>query len=160
MRMKSGTGIKAELIAGGSEPAAILTIEVAILIPSYRNYEEDLLRQRAEVATQAITMFLNSKSGQAVTPDRLEVLLANSSLTGISMIAGGTRIEAGEPVTHPQPANGDLRGAVRPAEGVIDLSWSASLGLSDYKVLARADVSDVSGNPGALSRFRSDLGGG
>ena len=159
MRMKSGTGIKAELIAGGSEPAAILTIEVAILIPSYRNYE-DLLRQRAEVATQAITMFLNSKSGQAVTPDRLEVLLANSSLTGISMIAGGTRIEAGEPVTHPQPANGDLRGAVRPAEGVIDLSWSASLGLSDYKVLARADVSDVSGNPGALSRFRSDLGGG
>src|SRR5680860_1000950 len=54
--------------------AAILTIEVAILIPSYRNYEEDLLRQRADIATQAIIMFLNSKSGQAVTPDRLEVL--------------------------------------------------------------------------------------
>lgn len=125
--------------------AAILTIEVAILIPSYRNYEEDLLHQRAEVAIQAITMFLHSKSGQAVTPGRLEVLLANSSLTGISMIAGGTRIEAGEPVTHPQPANGDLRGAVRPAEGVIDLSWSTSPGLSDYEILARADVSDVSG---------------
>ncbi len=124
---------------------AILTIEVAILIPSYRNYEEDLLRQRAEVATQAIIMFLNSKNGQAVTPDRLKVLLANSSLTGISMIAGGTRIEAGEPVTHPLPANGDLRSVVRSAEGGIDLSWSTSPGLSDYEIVARADVSDVSG---------------
>ncbi|MBC7185057.1 MAG: diguanylate cyclase, partial [Marinobacter sp.] len=122
---------------------AILAIEVAILIPSYRNYEENLLNERVDVASQAIITFLKHSQSQEITTDALELLVASSPLTGLSLRRDGTEYEVGEAIRMPHPADGLLRSAPRTSKGMIDLSWGADPLLSDYEVLARVDVSDV-----------------
>ncbi|MBQ0813470.1 MAG: EAL domain-containing protein [Marinobacter sp.] len=129
---------------------AILAIEVAILIPSYRNYEEDLLRERVDVASQAIVTFLRHTQSQEIRTAALEILLKNSPLTGILVTSNGARYAAGEGVEFPQPVEGELRSALKAAQGVIDLSWGADPALADYDVLGRVDVSAV---PGKLTAF-------
>lgn len=124
--------------------AAILAIEVAILIPSYRNYEEDLLSERVDVASQAIITFLKHSRSREITTDALELLIDSSPLTGVSLRRDGIEYEAGEAIRMPHPADGLLRSAPRTPQGTIDLSWGADPLLSDYEVLARVDVSDVS----------------
>lgn len=124
--------------------AAILAIEVAILIPSYRNYEEDLLNERVDVASQAVITFLKHSRSREITTDALELLIASSPLTGISLRRGGIEYRAGDAIRVPHPADGLLRSAPRTPQGTIDLSWGADPLLSDYEVLARVDVSDVS----------------
>ena len=122
---------------------AILAIEVAILIPSYRNYEEDLLNDRVDIASQAIITFINHSRGRDITGAALEALITSSPLVGVSMSRAGTEYRAGETIATPHPANGLLRSAPRTPQGMIDLSWAADPVLSDYGVLARVDVSDV-----------------
>jgi diguanylate cyclase (GGDEF)-like protein len=122
---------------------AILAIEVAILIPSYRNYEEDLLNDRVDIASQAIITFINHSRGRDITGTALEALITSSPLVGVSLSRAGTEYRAGETITTPHPANGLLRSAPRTPQGMLDLSWSADPVLSDYEVLARVDVSDV-----------------
>lgn len=122
---------------------AILAIEVAILIPSYRNYEEDLLSVRVDVASQALITFLKHTRSREIDPAALEALIASSPLVGVSLQRDGTRYEAGETIESPHPADGVLRDASRTAQGMIDLSWSSDPALSDYEVLGRVDVSDV-----------------
>ncbi|WP_228151248.1 putative bifunctional diguanylate cyclase/phosphodiesterase [Tamilnaduibacter salinus] len=122
---------------------AILVIEIAILIPSYRNYEEDLLRHQVDVARQAVTTFVQSAEGQEITKSDLESLVASSPLTGISLWRDGISYEAGEVVDVPHPAAGLLRLAPRTAEGMIDLSWSDDPTLGAYQAVARVDVGHV-----------------
>ncbi len=124
--------------------SAILAIEVAILIPSYRNYEEDLLNDRVDIASQAIITFITHSGGQELTDAALESLITNSPLAGVSLRHAGTEYQAGEAAKLPHSAGGLLRSAPRTPQGMIDLSWSADPVLSDYQVVARIDVSDVS----------------
>jgi len=123
--------------------AAILAIEVAILIPSYRNYEEDLLNDRVDVASQAIITFIKYSAGRDITETALAALITSSPLAGISLRRNGIEYQAGESITTPHPANGLLRSAPRTPQRMMDLSWAADPVLSDYEVLARVDVSDV-----------------
>lgn len=123
--------------------AAILAIEAAILVPSYRNYEEDLLRQQVNLATQAIATFLDAKPDQPVTSVMLKDLLANSPLTGVSMRTGSGTLAAGEEVGQPGLANGKLRNLPRTEGGGIDLAWDQSANLAHYEVRGRVDVSGV-----------------
>ena len=170
--MKSETGIESAAVSGelgiGSRPGrslrnwareivncrlcrnltlaaftAILVIEVAILIPSYRNYEEDLLSARVDVASQAIITFLKQGESRDVNATALQTLIANSPLAGISMTINGSQLRAGQAVDSPHPADGVLRAAPATAEGMIDLSWGSVPELSGYDVAARVDVSDV-----------------
>ena len=122
---------------------AILAIEVAILIPSYRNYEEDLLSERVDIASQAIITFLKHTGSREINSAALETLMASSPLVGVSMRREGVGYEAGEAIESPQPADGVLRAAPRTSRGTIDLSWGSDPMLSDYQVLGRVDVSDV-----------------
>jgi diguanylate cyclase (GGDEF)-like protein len=122
---------------------AILAIEVAILIPSYRNYEEDLLNDRVDIASQAITTFINHSRGRDINGAALDALITSSPLVGVSLSRAGTEYRAGETITTPYSANGLLRSAPRTSQGMIDLSWAADPVLSNYEVLARVDVSDV-----------------
>ena len=122
---------------------AILAIEVAILIPSYRNYEEDLLSERVDIASQAIITFLKHIGSREISPAALETLIASSPLVGVSLRREGVGYGAGEAIESPQPADGVLRAAPRTPRGTIDLSWGSDPMLSDYQVLGRVDVSDV-----------------
>jgi len=122
---------------------AILVIEFVILIPSYRNYEESLLRQHATVAEQAIKTYLATKSG-SVTADSLEHLLESSRLTGIELMVGDQWLRAGEAVREPGDALGRLRDLERP-EGIrLEIAWQEGQWLGDYPVRARVDVTGVS----------------
>lgn len=123
--------------------AAILVIEVAILIPSYRNYQEDLLSERVNVASQAIITFLKQTHDQDISQAALETLVASSPLQGVALQRDGVSYSAGKSVGAPHPANGLLRAAPESPEGAIDLSWASDPTLSDYQVLGRVDVSDV-----------------
>jgi diguanylate cyclase (GGDEF)-like protein len=129
---------------------AILFIEVAILIPSYRNHEEALLSDRVSIATQAIVTFLQQSAGQNMTIGKLETLLMTSPLTGITLIREGVRFTAGAPVEYPQSVEKPLRSAPPSPDGSIDLAWGPSPALADYAVLGRVDVSNV---PGELLAF-------
>jgi diguanylate cyclase (GGDEF)-like protein len=123
---------------------AILAIEVAILIPSYRNYEEDLLRQRTDIASQAIITFLTQHTDRPITHNQLETLLLTSPLTGIVLSSDSARSETGHPIQNPQRVEQDLRNAARTSEGDINLSWGVmNSGLLSYSVAGRVDVSDV-----------------
>jgi diguanylate cyclase (GGDEF)-like protein len=123
--------------------AAILAIEAAILVPSYRNYEEDLLRQQVNLATQAIATFLNAKTDQPVTSVMLKDLLANSPLTGVSMQTGSGTLAAGEEIGQPGLANAKLRDLPRTDDGAIDLAWQQNPHRAHYEVHGRVDVSAV-----------------
>jgi len=123
--------------------AAILAIEVAILIPSYRNFEEDLLSERVNVARQAIITFLTHSQNRQITPEGLQLLISSSPLTGIYLRRDTDEHESGEVIGRLHPADGLLRSASRTPQGMIDLAWKADPALSDYEVLARVDVSDV-----------------
>jgi diguanylate cyclase (GGDEF)-like protein len=122
---------------------AILLIEVVILIPSYRNYEEDLLSQQVDIASQAVTTFLNHTQSQSIDPENLEMLIASSPLAGISLSRDGVTYKAGEAITNAQPALGLLRAAPRTPEGMIELAWAADSRLSGYYVQGQVDVSHV-----------------
>lgn len=124
---------------------AILAIEAAILIPSYRNYEENLLRQRVDVATQAVVMFLATKGPQPITAQMLNDLLADSPLTGISMRVGANSVAAGKAVVQPGLADAGLRGLPRSAAGEINLAWQDDARLTEYEVRGRVDVGGVHG---------------
>lgn len=123
---------------------AILTIEFAILIPSYRNYEESLLKDRVDIASQAIITFLKHSDGRDINEAELEVLILNSPLAGISLRKAGTEYQAGETIGRPYPADGLLRSTPRTSQGTIDLFWAGDEVLQNYEVLARVDVSHVS----------------
>jgi diguanylate cyclase (GGDEF)-like protein len=125
--------------------AAILLIEAAILVPSYRNHEESLLRHRVDIATQAIVTFLAAKNAQAVTPTMLNDLLAESPLSGISIKTQSGRLSAGEAVSQPGPADSRLRNLPRADQGAIDLVWSQNPALAHYDVHGRVNVSSVRG---------------
>ncbi|WP_291831879.1 bifunctional diguanylate cyclase/phosphodiesterase [Marinobacter sp.] len=122
---------------------AILAIEVAILIPSYRNYEENLLSERVDVASQAVITFLKHTQSHPIDPEDLQTLIANSPLVGVSLSRDGLMYKAGEAIEHPTPADGILRAAPRTADGAINLVWGANPTLSDYDVRGRVDVSEV-----------------
>jgi diguanylate cyclase (GGDEF)-like protein len=122
---------------------AILVIEAAILIPSYRNYEENLLSERVDVASQAVITFLKHTQSHPIHPEDLNTLIASSPLVGISLSRDGVMYTAGEAIEQPKPADGVLRNAPRTAAGAIDLVWTSDPTLSDYEVQARVDVSEV-----------------
>ncbi len=123
--------------------AAILAIEAAILVPSYRNYEEDLLRQQVNLATQAIVTFLNAKTDQPVTSAMLKELLADSPLTGVSMQTENGALSAGQAISQPGLASGSLRNLSRTDGASLNLEWKQSGDLAHYKVRGRVDVSAV-----------------
>ncbi|QFS85356.1 MULTISPECIES: putative bifunctional diguanylate cyclase/phosphodiesterase [unclassified Marinobacter] len=122
---------------------AILAIEVAILIPSYRNYEENLLSEQVDVASQAVITFLKHTQSHPIDPEDLQTLIANSPLVGVSLSRDGLVYKAGEAIENPKPADGVLRAAPRTVEGAVDLVWGADPTLSDYDVQGRVDVSEV-----------------
>ncbi|WP_417530739.1 putative bifunctional diguanylate cyclase/phosphodiesterase [Marinobacter lipolyticus] len=128
---------------------AILVIESVILIPSYRNYEENLLRQHATLASQALTTFLATKPGP-VTTDSLNRLLESSRITGIELMVGERWLTAGEPVVDPGDAAGRLRDMTRTESNRLDLAWGSGQWLGDYPVRARLDVTGV---PEELTSF-------
>ncbi|EMP54735.1 diguanylate cyclase domain-containing protein, partial [Marinobacter santoriniensis NKSG1] len=123
--------------------AAILVIEVAILIPSYRNYEEGLLQSRVDIVSQAIVTLIKAAQGQDVPESALESLLTSSPLTGVSLRRNGTEYRVGEAIDTSYPADGLLRAAPRTSKGTIDLAWRSDVRFSGYEVLARIDVSNV-----------------
>lgn len=122
---------------------AILLIEVVILIPSYRNYEEDLLSQRVAIASQAVTTFLNNARGQSIDPEDLETFLASTPLTAVSLSKDGVTYRAGEAIIRSQPADGLLRTVPRTPDGGIDVAWGPDPAMSGYDVHGRVDVSNV-----------------
>lgn len=122
---------------------AILVIESIILVPSYRNHEENLLRQHATLASQALTTFLATKSGE-VTTGSLSLLLESSRITGIELMVGEHWLTAGEPVVDPGDARGRLRDLSRVEANRLDLAWDSGQWLGDYPVRARVDVTGVS----------------
>ncbi len=128
---------------------AILAIEFVILIPSYRNYEESLLRQHAAVAEQAVTTYLATKSG-SITANSLEHLLESSRLTGIELMAGGQWLRAGEPVRKAGDAQERLRDLDRPGGNRLEIAWHDGQWLGDYPVRVRVDITGVSGELAAF----------
>ncbi|MDK8462310.1 GGDEF domain-containing phosphodiesterase [Marinobacter sp. SS13-12] len=123
---------------------AILLIEFVILIPSYRNYEEDLLSQHAAVARQAMTTYLATKPDD-VTAESLQKLLDSSRVTGLELMVNDRWLRVGEPVTDVGDASGRLRDLPRPANQRLDLVWNSGQWLGDYPVRARVDITGVSG---------------
>ncbi|WP_297797541.1 GGDEF domain-containing phosphodiesterase [uncultured Marinobacter sp.] len=123
---------------------AILVIESIILVPSYRNHEENLLRQHATLASQALTTFLATKSGE-VTTGSLSLLLESSRITGIELMVGEHWLTTGEPVIEPGDAAGRLRDLSRADANRLDLAWESGQWLGDYPVRARINITGVSG---------------
>ncbi|MDT8427780.1 MAG: EAL domain-containing protein [Pseudomonadales bacterium] len=121
---------------------AVLIIESIILIPSYRNYEENLLRNREQVLRQSIDIFLLSSTDRP-DPELLLTLLAEDGLTGVNLIAPNQTLSAGEPVTLPGDASGALRQLERPSLNRIDLFWPENSLHRNYRVEVRLDISTV-----------------
>lgn len=123
---------------------AILLIEFVILVPSYRNYEEDLLSQHASVARQAIATYLATKP-DSVTAESLQKVLDSSRVTGLELMVNDRWLSVGEPVTEAGDASGRLRDLPRPENQRLDLVWNTGQWLGDYPVRARVDITGVSG---------------
>ncbi|MDL0432786.1 EAL domain-containing protein [Marinobacter sp. TBZ242] len=123
---------------------AILLIEFVILIPSYRNYEEDLLSQHAAMARQAITTYLATKPDD-VTAESLQRVLGSSRVTGLELMVNDRWLRVGEPVTDAGDASGRLRDLPKPENQRLDLVWDSGQWLGDYPVRARVDITGVSG---------------
>ncbi|MCL7942611.1 GGDEF domain-containing phosphodiesterase [Marinobacter sp. ATCH36] len=128
---------------------AILLIEFVILIPSYRNYAEDLLGQHAAVARQAISTYLATKSDN-VTADSLQKVLDSSRITGLELMVNDRWLRVGEPVTDAGDASGRLRDLPNPEKQRLDLVWNSGQWLGDYPVRARVDITGVSGELAAF----------
>ncbi|MDX1756196.1 MAG: EAL domain-containing protein [Marinobacter sp.] len=123
---------------------AILVIETLILVPSYRNYEEDLLRQYEAVARQGIATFLAS-TNVSKEPAAAQALLRATGLLGIDMKTADGSQAAGEPVGQAAATDGKLRDIPRPAPGKLDLLWSNPEWAPDWEIAARLDISELSG---------------
>lgn len=123
---------------------AILVIEALILVPSYRNHEENLLRQQETIARQAITAFLATK-GSELKQAHVTQLMGATGLLGLQLQVNGDTFAAGEPVVNPGPAEARLRDLERVKANALDLQWSQGEWLMDYPVAARLDVSGISG---------------
>lgn len=121
---------------------AVLLIELIILIPSYRNYEEDLLRSRESVARQSINTLL-STSTDAPQRTQLETLLSTANLLGLRMRVGPQWLSVGEEVISPQDATEELRSMPRLQADSLDVFWKEGTLNPDYPVEAKLDLQGI-----------------
>ena len=129
---------------------AILLIEMVILIPSYRNYEQDLLRQRVDVAAQALTTLLTQTEPGGLSENALQRLMAQSPLEGI-VIKGETQdLATGAAVDNPGPASGELRDQARTASGNLAVNWPSGVLAPGYRVQGLVNMNQI---PGELVAF-------
>ena len=129
---------------------AILLIEMVILVPSYRNYEEDLLRQQVDVAAQALTTLLTQAEPEALSPTSLQRLMAQSSLQGVVIEGHGKQLVAGAAINSPGPAGGGLRNLARTDSGHLAVVWPSGTLAQGYRVQGLVNVSQI---PGELLAF-------
>ena len=129
---------------------AILVIEMVILIPSYRSYEEDLLRQQVDVAEQAITTLYALAGSERLTNEDLRQLLTDSPLNGLTVIGADRQLSVGAGVENAGVADTPLRHLPRTEEGALALAWPAGTLAGNDRIQALVDVSHV---PGELLAF-------
>jgi len=129
---------------------AILLIEMVILIPSYRNYEEDLLRQQVDLAAQALTTLLTQAEPEALSPTSLQRLMAQSSLEGVVIEGHGKQLVAGTAISNPGPAGGGLRNLARTESGHLAVVWPSGTLAQGYRVQGLVNMSQI---PGELVAF-------
>jgi|AntRauTorcE11898_2_1112593.scaffolds.fasta_scaffold00841_5 diguanylate cyclase (GGDEF)-like protein len=129
---------------------AILLIEMVILIPSYRNYEEDLLRRQVNVAAQALTTLLTQVEPESLSATSLQRLMAQSSLEGVVIDGHGKQLVAGAAISNPGPAGGGLRNLARTDSGHLAVAWPSGTLVQGYRVQGLVNVSQI---PGELVAF-------
>jgi len=122
---------------------AILLIEMVILIPSYRNYEEDLLRRQVNVAAQALTTLLTQAEPEALSPTSLQRLMAQSSLEGVVIEGHGKQLLAGAAISNPGPAGGGLRELARTDSGHLAVAWPSGALAQGYRVQGLVNVNKI-----------------
>lgn len=120
----------------------VLLIETIILIPSYRNYEEDLLRNRESIARQSIDTLL-STSNDTLQLAQLQTLLHTANLLGLRIRVGQQWMSVGEQVLAPQDASGLLRGIDRDEREALDIYWKAGILNPHYPVQAKLNLRGV-----------------
>ena len=128
---------------------SILLIETIILIPSYRNYEEDLLRSRESIARQSIDTLLSTSSG-AIQLTQLQTLLNTANLLGLRIHDGQQWMNVGDPVLSPQDATGRLRDITHESPDAIDIVWKHGLLNPSYPVEAKLNLRGI---PEQLTQF-------
>ncbi len=121
---------------------AILLIESIILIPSYRNYEEDLLRTRESIARQSIDTLLSTSN--TIQLSQLQTLLNTAHLLGLRVHNGEQWMSVGDPVLSPQNTSGRLRDISQESPDAIDISWEKGLLDSDFSVEAKLNLQGIS----------------
>ena len=122
---------------------SILVVEAAILVPSYRNYERDLLDRLDNVGrTEILTLF---RSNAQAAPDELlaksEALIRSGSVRGGTLYAknGAWQGEFGE---IPEIISGVHESGTRSDDGRhYDVFWSAASLGTDYGIAVQLNTS-------------------
>jgi diguanylate cyclase (GGDEF)-like protein len=121
---------------------AVLLIETIILIPSYLNYEEDLLRNRVSIAKQSIETLLIASNANLQQP-QLQVLLNTANLLGVRVEAEQQWLSVGEEVISPHDATGLLRNIPGNDTNTLALAWNPGALHPEYKVEAKLDLRGI-----------------
>lgn len=128
---------------------SIVAIEAAILIPSYRNYERDLLLRLESVSRAAVAGSHSSR----VDVSAQDILTTNRILHRKGVIAGGVLFDAAgrkigsfgeKPDFTDEVLLSDKFHSKRSDDGRwYDVVWPPSLLEAPYSLIARLDASDV-----------------